>query len=155
MNGVTIIVLFLILLATGLPVAYVMYATAGIYFLSIGLNMSVMIQKMGSSMNSITMVAIPMFIFAGTLMNNVNLTDSLFHSIEITPIGKMRGGLAQVNVIASLVFAGMSGSQIWAECQYCVSFVTKVILHVITVKNGAINSRDFSRIDTIAPRIKA
>lgn len=38
MNGVTIIVLFLILLATGLPVAYVMYATAGIYFLSIGLN---------------------------------------------------------------------------------------------------------------------
>ena len=110
MNGVTIIVLFLILLATGLPVAYVMYATAGIYFLSIGLNMSVMIQKMGSSMNSITMVAIPMFIFAGTLMNNVNLTDSLFHSIEITPIGKMRGGLAQVNVIASLVFAGMSGA---------------------------------------------
>ena len=110
MNGVTIIVLFLILLATGLPVAYVMYATAGIYFLSIGLNMSVMIQKMGSSMNSITMVAIPMFIFAGTLMNNVNLTDSLFHSIEITPIGKMQGGLAQVNVIASLVFAGMSGA---------------------------------------------
>ena len=49
MNGVTVIVLFLILLATGLPVAYVMYATAGVYFLSVGLNVSVMIQKMGSS----------------------------------------------------------------------------------------------------------
>lgn len=110
MSGVSVIVLFLILLATGLPVAYVMYATAGIYFLSVGLPVSVMIQKMGSSMNSITMVAIPMFIFAGTLMNNVNLTDSLFGSILVTPVGRMKGGLAQVNVVASLVFAGMSGA---------------------------------------------
>ena len=62
MSGVSVIILFLVLLATGLPVAYVMYATAGVYFLSVGLNVSVMIQKMGSSMNSITMVAIPMFI---------------------------------------------------------------------------------------------
>lgn len=110
MSGISVIVLFLILLATGLPVAYVMYATAGIYFLSVGLPVSVMIQKMGSSMNSITMVAIPMFIFAGTLMNNVNLTDSLFGSILVTPVGRMKGGLAQVNVVASLVFAGMSGA---------------------------------------------
>ncbi|MDO4338322.1 MAG: TRAP transporter large permease [Eubacteriales bacterium] len=110
MSGVTVIVLFLLLLATGLPVAYVMYATAGLYFLSVGLPVSVMVQKMGSSMNSLTMVAIPMFIFAGTLMNNVNLTDSLFHSILVTPVGRMRGGLAQVNVVASLVFAGMSGA---------------------------------------------
>ena len=110
MSGVSVIILFLVLLATGLPVAYVMYATAGVYFLSVGLNVSVMIQKMGSSMNSITMVAIPMFIFAGTLMNNVNLTDSLFKSILVTPIGRMKGGLAQVNVVASLVFAGMSGA---------------------------------------------
>lgn len=61
-------------------------------------------------MNSLTMVAIPMFIFAGTLMNNVNLTDSLFNSILVTPVGKMKGGLAQVNIVASLVFAGMSGA---------------------------------------------
>ncbi len=110
MSGVTVIVIFLLLLATGLPVAYVMYATAGIYFLSVGLPVSVMIQKMGSSMNSITMVAIPMFIFAGTLMNNVNLTDSLFNSILVTPVGRLKGGLAQVNIVASLVFAGMSGA---------------------------------------------
>lgn len=110
MSGLTIIIIFLLLLATGLPVAYVMYATAGIYFLDAGLNMSAMVQKMGTSMNSITMIAIPMFIFAGTLMNNVNLTDSLFGSILVTPVGKMKGGLAQVNVVASLVFAGMSGA---------------------------------------------
>lgn len=110
MNGAMILVMFLILLATGLPVAYVMYATAGAYCLSVGLGMSVMVQKMGASMNSITMVAIPMFIFAGTLMNNVNLTDSLFDSILVTPIGRMKGGLAQVNVACSLVFAGMSGA---------------------------------------------
>lgn len=110
MTVTMMLILFLALLVMGTPVAYVMYVVAGMYFFSNGIGLSVVVQKMGSSMNSITMVAIPMFIFAGTFMNHLNLTDSLFNSIMVTPVGKMKGGLAQVNVVASLVFAGMSGA---------------------------------------------
>lgn len=110
MTVTMMLILFLALLVMGTPVAYVMYVVAGMYFFSNGIGLSVVVQKMGSSMNSITMVAIPMFIFAGTFMNHLNLTDSLFNSIMVTPVGRMKGGLAQVNVVASLVFAGMSGA---------------------------------------------
>lgn len=110
MTVTAVLVMFLLLLVLGTPVGYIMYAVAGAYFLSNGINLGVVVQKMGSSMNSLTMVSIPMFIFAGTFMNHLNLTDSIFDAIMVTPIGKMKGGLAQVNVVASLVFAGMSGA---------------------------------------------
>jgi tripartite ATP-independent transporter DctM subunit len=110
MTVTMMLIMFLTLLVLGTPVAYVMYIVAGLYFMTNGVNLGVVVQKMGSSMNSITMVAIPMFIFAGTFMNHLNLTDSLFNSIMVTPVGKAKGGLAQVNVVASLVFAGMSGA---------------------------------------------
>lgn len=109
--GVTsIVLLFLLLLVVGTPVGYIFYFVGGLYFLTNGVNLGAVVQRMGSSMNSINMVAIPMFIFAGTFMNHLNLTDSIFGSIMVTPVGKMKGGLAQVNVVASLVFAGMSGA---------------------------------------------
>lgn len=109
--GVTsIVVLFLLLLVVGTPVGYIFYFVGGLYLITNGVNLGAVVAKMGSSMNSINMVAVPMFIFAGTFMNHLNLTDSIFNAIMVTPVGKMKGGLAQVNVIASLVFAGMSGA---------------------------------------------
>lgn len=110
MSVVTIVLLFLALLILGTPVGYIFYFVGGLYLVSAGVNLGAVVQRMGSSMNSINMVAVPMFIFAGTFMNHLNLTDSIFNSIMVTPIGKMKGGLSQVNVVASLVFAGMSGA---------------------------------------------
>lgn len=109
--GVTaIVILFLLLLIVGTPVGYIFYFVGGLYLVTNGVNLGAVVSKMGSSMNSINMAAVPMFIFAGTFMNHLNLTDSIFNSIMVTPVGKMKGGLAQVNVVASLVFAGMSGA---------------------------------------------
>lgn len=105
-----IVVLFLLLLVIGTPVGYIFYFVGGLFLVTNGVNLGAVVQKMGSSMNSIGMVAVPMFIFAGTFMNHLNLTDSIFNAIMVTPVGKMKGGLAQVNVVASLVFAGMSGA---------------------------------------------
>ena len=110
MSVSTIVILFLFLLIVGTPVAYIFYFVGGLYLLSNGVNLGAVVSKMGSSMNSINMVSIPMFIFAGTFMNHLNLTDSIFNAIMVTPVGRMKGGLAQVNVVASLVFAGMSGA---------------------------------------------
>lgn len=109
--GVTeIVVLFLLLMVVGAPVGYIFYFVGGLYLVTNGVNLGAVVQKMGSSMNSINMVAVPMFIFAGTFMNHLNLTDSIFNAIMVTPVGRRKGGLAQVNVVASLVFAGMSGA---------------------------------------------
>ena len=110
MSITVIVILFLALLVVGTPVAYIFYFVGGTYLLASGVNLGAVVQKMGSSMNSINMVAVPMFIFAGTFMNHLNLTDNIFNAIMVTPIGKMKGGLAQTNVVASLVFAGMSGA---------------------------------------------
>ena len=110
MDITLIVVLFLLLLVTGVPVGYIFYFVGGLFLVTNGVNLGAVISRMGSSMNSISTVAVPMFIFAGTFMNHLNLTDHIFNGIMVTPIGRMKGGLAQVNVVASLVFAGMSGA---------------------------------------------
>lgn len=110
MGITTIVILFLILLVIGVPVGYIFYFVGGLYLVSNGVNLGAVVQRMGSSMNSISTVAVPMFIFAGTFMNHLNLTDAIYDGILVTPIGKVKGALAHVNVIASLVFAGMSGA---------------------------------------------
>lgn len=110
MSGMTGLLLFFILIFLGIPVAYTMIFIGGVFLATNGMSLMVLVQKMGGSLNSITMLAVPTFIFAGCLMNNGGLTDSLFKSILTTRVGKRRGGLAHVNVIASLVFSGMSGA---------------------------------------------
>ena len=110
MSSATVILLFITLLITGFPVGYTMYLIAIAFFMTKGINLTAIIQKMGGQLTSTTLLSIPTFIFAGTLMNNVGMTNALFDSINKTPIGKLKGGLAQVNVVASLIFAGMSGA---------------------------------------------
>ena len=110
MDITLIVILFLALLVTGVPVGYIFYFVGGLYLMTNGVNLGAVVQRMGSSMNSISAVAVPMFIFAGTFMNHLNLTDAIYDGILVTPIGKVKGALAHVNVIASLVFAGMSGA---------------------------------------------
>lgn len=110
MDITLIVILFLALLVTGVPVGYIFYFVGGLYLVTNGVNLGAVVQRMGSSMNSISAVAVPMFIFAGTFMNHLNLTDAIYDGILVTPIGKVKGALAHVNVIASLVFAGMSGA---------------------------------------------
>ena len=110
MNGITVLILFFALIFLGIPVAYTLVFTAGLYFVTNEMSLMVLIQKMGGSLNSITMLAVPTFIFAGCLMNNGGLSDALFKSVLTTRIGRIKGGLAHINVVCSLVFAGMSGA---------------------------------------------
>ena len=110
MGGMTVLILFFALIFLGVPVAYTMVFSAGLYFITNDMSLMVLIQKMGGSLNSITMLAVPTFIFAGCLMNNGGLSDALFKSVLTTRIGKIKGGLAHINVVCSLIFAGMSGA---------------------------------------------
>jgi C4-dicarboxylate transporter DctM subunit len=66
-------------------------------------------QYMGQGVMSYTLMAVPFFIFAGNLMNEAGLTNRIFN-FAMAVVGHLRGGLAQVNVLASMIFAGISGS---------------------------------------------
>ncbi|HPL54359.1 MAG TPA: TRAP transporter large permease, partial [Bacillota bacterium] len=68
-------------------------------------------QRMYASINSFTLLAIPLFIFAGLLMNMAGVSKRLF-AYANTLVGHITGGLGHVNVVASMFFAGMSGSAV-------------------------------------------
>ena len=68
-------------------------------------------QRMVSGVDSYTLLAIPLFMLTGSLMNVGGITDRLFNFCKAC-VGHIRGGLGHVNVLASMVFAGMSGSAV-------------------------------------------
>src|SRR5699024_4894809 len=72
---------------------------------------SIVVQSMYSSMNSFIMVAVPLFILAGIIMDEGGIADKLFSFAKST-VGWMQGGLGHVNVFVSLLFAGMAGSSV-------------------------------------------
>ncbi len=70
---------------------------------------SIITQRLVSGVDSFPLLAIPLFIFVGHLMNDSGSTTRLFNFANAL-VGHVRGGLAQVNIVASMLFAGMSGS---------------------------------------------
>ncbi|MCF3942576.1 TRAP transporter large permease [Oceanobacillus alkalisoli] len=110
--SIFLLILFFILLFIGIPIA----ASLGIsvvltILLFTDVPLSIVIQSMYSSMNSFVMVAVPLFILAGIIMDEGGIATRIFDFAK-SAVGWMRGGLGHVNVFASLIFAGMAGSSI-------------------------------------------
>ena len=105
-----VLVLFI---ALGLPVAVALGLTAvGFYALSGDFRILAMLpQRMFSATTGFTLLAIPFFILAGNLMNTGGITVRIFRFADAC-VGHVRGGLGQVNVLASLFFSGMSGAAV-------------------------------------------
>ncbi len=111
---VAFIVILFVLYGLGLPVAYALGATVmAIMILPVGppLNFTVVVQRIYGGMTSWILLAIPFFLMAGRVMNASGITDDLF-DFATELVGPARGGLAQVNVVVSLIFSGMSGSAV-------------------------------------------
>lgn len=102
--------IFFIFLFLGMPVAFCMLFAGIIAIMGIG-NISLLMvpQKLFLSLNSFPMMAVPFFILAGQIMNTGGITRRLVN-LSKSLIGHFRGGLAQVNILTSMLFAGISGS---------------------------------------------
>ncbi|HEY9053660.1 MAG TPA: TRAP transporter large permease [Rectinemataceae bacterium] len=109
MSGGLIIGIFVLLMLLGVPIAISMVVPAGIYIVASQIPITTVIQRMVTSLNSFPLLAVPLFIFAANLMNNGGITGRLFEFSKLL-VGRLKGGLAQVNVMASLIFAGISGA---------------------------------------------
>ena len=94
----------------GLPVGHAMIAGSILYLYMKGLDMGTAAEQLLNGMyTSYLLLAIPLFILAAEFMNSGSIMDRLLRWCNAL-VGRFRGGLAQVNVVQSIVFAGMSGS---------------------------------------------
>lgn len=107
--SVTIILAFMALFILGFPVVVALAVPAMVYIILAGFPLELVAQRMTYALDSFPLVAVPVFIFAGSLMNQSGVTNHIFR-FALTLAGRVPGGLAQVNVVGSLVFSGMSGS---------------------------------------------
>ena len=105
-------IIFLLLMSGGIPVAIAMAGSALIYiWWTGGLPAFVVIHRMISGIDSFPLLAVPFFILAGNLMNNAGITNRIYN-YALALVGWMKGGLGHVNVVGSVIFAGMSGTAI-------------------------------------------
>ncbi len=96
----------------GLPVGYAMITGSIIYLLVAGQDMSIAAEQLLQGLRgSFILLAIPLFIMSAELMNVGSLSNRLLHFCNAL-VGRFRGGLGHVNVVQSVIFAGMSGSAI-------------------------------------------
>ncbi|MGY8907157.1 MAG: TRAP transporter large permease subunit, partial [Pseudomonadales bacterium] len=105
--------LFLIFLMIGVPVYFAMLAAPGfmLYFNGQERDIALMYRNIFNGIDNGVLLAIPFFMLAGELMNKAGITERLV-AFSQTLIGSVRGGLAQVNILSSMLFAGMSGSAV-------------------------------------------
>jgi TRAP-type transport system large permease protein len=110
MSPISILLLsFGILLALRCPIAIALFLSSLFYLLSKGMNLAIIPQTMIEGVNSYTLLAVPLYIFVGELMNSTGITNRIFN-FALALMGHVRGGLGHVNVLGSMIFAGISGS---------------------------------------------
>ncbi|HZF15066.1 MAG TPA: TRAP transporter large permease [Steroidobacteraceae bacterium] len=100
---------FALLLAIGVPVAFSLASAALATVLYLGLPPIVVVQQIAAGSGATTLIAIPLFIFAGELMLRGGISERLI-ALAASLVGHMRGGLGHISVLASLFFGGVSGS---------------------------------------------
>jgi tripartite ATP-independent transporter DctM subunit len=106
------IVVLVALAVLGLPIGLSMIGASVFYLLVAGLDVGTAAEQILNGLfNSYVLLAVPLFILAADLMNTGSLTDRLL-KFCLMLVGRFRGGLGHVNVVANIIFAGMSGSAI-------------------------------------------
>lgn len=103
--------LLIVLIALGLPIAFAIGVAALGYMLISELPLIIFAQRVATGPDSWVLLAMPSFVFAGLLMNDAGISERLIRLAE-TMVGHLRGGLAMVNVLASMLFGGTSGSSV-------------------------------------------
>jgi TRAP-type C4-dicarboxylate transport system permease large subunit len=105
-------IIFLFLMAAGIPVAIAMAGSSLAYILISGsVPPFAVVHRMIGGIDSFPLLAVPFFILAGNLMNNAGITNRIYN-FALALVGWLKGGLGHVNVVGSVIFAGMSGTAI-------------------------------------------
>lgn len=107
-----LIIIFLILVIIGVPIAYSVGASSLFYLVVFAPEFLGMLpQRIWSGTNSFVIMAMPLFVLAGELMNNGGITKRIIN-FSMYLVRPFKGGLGEVNVVASMIFGGISGSSV-------------------------------------------
>lgn len=109
----TLVISFFIALALGVPISFALIVSSVVYLISMGgdISFSLIPQRLIRGTDSFILLAVPFFILAGNIMNAAGITQRLIRFAQ-TLVGHLRGGLALVNVVVSMFFAGVSGAAV-------------------------------------------
>ncbi|MGE0119288.1 MAG: TRAP transporter large permease [Dongiaceae bacterium] len=108
--AIAMFALFFYWAAVGMPIGHAMLAACFVYLFISGQDIGLVAsQSLNGLFNSFVLIAVPLFILSADIMNASKITDRLFQFANLL-VGRLRGGLAHVNVVASIIFSGMSGS---------------------------------------------
>lgn len=111
METLSIVGVFILTLFLGMPIAFVLGVTGLVMVLFIDVPLTVLPNRMWSQLATFPFLAVPFFILAGEIMNEAGITQRLVSFANLL-VGRIRGGLGQVNIMASMLFAGITGSAI-------------------------------------------
>ena len=110
---IAMIVVLIVLMVCGMPIGFSLLLGSLAYFLSADASLNIIVQKMAMTVgDSFSMMAVPFFMFAGAVMNHSGITGQIFGFADKL-VGHIRGGMGHANILASVIFAGMSGSQLY------------------------------------------
>ena len=110
--------IFFVFLLLGMPVAFAIGISGWSFFMIRELPLSIMVQKSISTTQSFTMLAIPLFILAGNLMNATGITKRLMNLASVL-CGHMYGSVGQVSCVLSTLMGGVSGSAVADAAMQC------------------------------------
>ena len=102
---------FLVLLFLHVPIAFCMGFSSLAYLLYSGMPVTVLSQRLAAGLNSFPLLAVPLYIFVGQMMNSATMSQRIFDFCAALS-GHIRGGLAHVNILNSMIFAGISGTAV-------------------------------------------
>ena len=106
------LIVFAAVFALGYPIAFGMLISSVLYLIIAQIDLFTVMDIMIIQFeNQFVLLSVPLFIFTAKVMNSSKLTDKLFDFAKVL-VGPVKGGLGHVNVVASIIFAGMSGSEI-------------------------------------------
>ncbi len=108
-----IVVVFFLLIVAGTPIAFALGITSVLAFVKMGAPVLMMLvpQKFFSGIDMFALMAMPFFMLAGDIMNRIQITHKLVNLANVL-VGHIRGGLAHVNIIVSIFFAGLTGAAV-------------------------------------------
>ncbi len=104
-------IVFFLLLFLKVPVSFSLFCSSVIYMKIAGVNLLAVVQRSIAGDTSFTLLSVGFFILAGNLMNNGGVTEKIFDFAKKL-VGWIPGGLGHTNVVASIIFAGMSGTAV-------------------------------------------
>jgi len=109
---IILLVSLAVFLLVGIPIAYSLGLSALLYFSIVHPELLLVLpQRIFAGLDSYAMIALPLFVLMGLLMNKGGLTNRLI-DFSMIFVGRLRGGLGLVNVLASMIFGGISGSSV-------------------------------------------